>query len=472
MTVERLRELYKSLTPIQTHLAQSSEIAMTGVCPFLLRLKDRFGVPSSGSREFIVGNAVHELLRIVSRGPLLENWQNNVQDVDALARKIECDSVDAIKLTLQDSIDTQHRFGNVIPVGYEDILRDRFHGILVGFIKRIMKKYEKPKNVLTEITITNIKGHQEGRLDAILEFDKGFAILDWKSYDDKPHSGGGAKYQLIANLLLANYRYTGDENDWSQCIFGAVVYYNGAFIPRIPISVDMLAKVKDDRAYVHEVLCGRNPPTQKPPFCAVCDTGAIKSEECQFYKRDQIASSKGLNPPQYETIRRSLLSRRYIINEERAITHRKKFLVQAAIDEFGEADALVQLEKVRTLGCGYKVQSIEGKEITLSKENGFKFVDKRQPLRVIGKEEGISLLSCVSVNGFCKRLNEKELVIEISAGPLAAQIAYYQLKDLPIILMEDEINLQSRVMEPAHFFHKLAAESMLPWEGDSIADKS
>ena len=41
----------------------------------------------------------------------------------------------------------------------------------MGLAKRIMKKYEQPKRVVTEITITNVKEVHEGRIDAIFEFN-------------------------------------------------------------------------------------------------------------------------------------------------------------------------------------------------------------------------------------------------------------------------------------------------------------
>ena len=40
-------------------------------------------------------------------------------------------------------------------------VQDRFHGLLFGLAKRIMKKYEQPKHAVTEITITNVKQVQE-----------------------------------------------------------------------------------------------------------------------------------------------------------------------------------------------------------------------------------------------------------------------------------------------------------------------
>jgi len=112
-----------------------------------------------------------------------------------------------------------------------------------------MKKFEQPKRVVTEITITNVKEVHEGRIDAILEFnDSRYGLIDWKTNDiNKGMVGGTDRWQLIANFLLANYRYTGDENNWGKCFFGSIVYYEGAYIPRLPMNEDSINKVKNDR---------------------------------------------------------------------------------------------------------------------------------------------------------------------------------------------------------------------------------
>ena len=54
--------------------------------------------------------------------------------------------------------------------GFRADVEYRFHGLLVGIAKRLMTYYEKPKKALTEVTISNVNEHHEGRLDAALEF--------------------------------------------------------------------------------------------------------------------------------------------------------------------------------------------------------------------------------------------------------------------------------------------------------------
>jgi ATP-dependent exoDNAse (exonuclease V) beta subunit len=69
---------------------------------------------------------------------------------------------------------------------------------------------------MTEVTITNITNNHEGRIDALLEYPNGYGLLDWKSYDLSKNISGREKWQLTSNALLANYRYSGKEDDWTN----------------------------------------------------------------------------------------------------------------------------------------------------------------------------------------------------------------------------------------------------------------
>jgi hypothetical protein len=82
-----------------------------------------------------------------------------------------------------------------------------------------------------------------------LEFDDDcYGLIDWKTNDiDKFKGSGIDKWQLIANFLLANYRYTGNEDNWSKCLFGSVVFYENAYFPRLPLKQEKIDKVKYDR---------------------------------------------------------------------------------------------------------------------------------------------------------------------------------------------------------------------------------
>jgi len=351
-------------------------------------------------------------------------------------------------------------------------VQDRFHGLLLGLTKRIMKKYERPKRAVTEITITNVKQVQEGRIDAIFEFDNGrYGLVDWKTNDitKNPSSNGADRWQLIANFLLANYRYTGDENNWSRCLFGSVVFYEGSYIPLFPLSEDWIDKVKNDRKFAYEILCGGRPHAQKPAFCPVCDRAGESSFDCRFYREDSKLALQGNLPIGYANIRKLLVKRRYLVLDERAETHKHKFVISSIIDRLGEVAALQELERTGVIHSGYRVHSINDKSITLVKNYNdnnddittLTLLEPRKIVRIIGKEDGgLPLLACVNEKGFVREVDDTKLVVDFDSNTVA-QRAKAQLLDLPIIIIPDEINLTRRVLEPMHRFHRLAADVML-----------
>ena len=168
---------------------------------------------------------------------------------------------------------------------------------------------------------------------------------------------------------MANYRYTGDENNWSRCLFGSVVYYEGAYFPRLPLSEDWIDKIRNDRKFAHETLCGGRPHAQKPAFCPVCDRDGESSSDCRFYREDSKQAVLGNLPVDYANIRRLLLKRRYLVLDERAETHKHKFVINTVIDRLGEVAALQELEKTGVIHSGYIVHSINANSITLVKNN-------------------------------------------------------------------------------------------------------
>lgn len=457
-----VRDIYKALEKAQTHLIQSTEVATSCVCPYLFRLSYPFGVVR-GKGDYQVANTAHDVMSLLLPTTILERWQQGTTDIELVARTIENDSSSMIDEAITSSREWATSRGKSIPETFENEVKDRAHGLLVGFVKRIMKKYEQPKKAFTELTITNVRNFQEGRVDGILEFsNRTYGLIDWKTYDINPASTGSfEKWQLVANMLLANYRYTGDEDRWEKCLFGSVVYYAGAYMPTMPIDPDIIQKIKTDRAYAHGVLCGNSPPTRKPQFCPVCDTGGSGSADCKFYRDDLRLAHEGRLPENYDAIRKLLVRRRYVSLGERAVTHRHKFALNIMIDRVGEKAALEELERVGIIQSGYKLESVEGKLLVLSRPEGSTFLEGRRPLRVIGKEEGIPLLACVNVAGSLREAEETRITIELF-GSVSAARAMRQLSGLPIVVMPDEINLTRRTLEPMHKFHRLAADFLLP----------
>ena len=438
-----------------------------------------FGV-SEGERDYLAANTVHDIMSIALPTTILENWKEGAKKFEwiSIAERIEKDSEDIIEKAVsnaQEKIKTEEKAvssKNFNLEGFHADVEYRFHGLLVGIAKRLMTHYERPKRALTEVTISNVNKHHEGRLDAALEFDqREYGVLDWKTNNmNQASTGGKDRWQLISNILLANYRYSGDENNWDRFSFGAVVYHQKAYLPDLPIQQDWIDKVKNDRQFAYEVLCGGRPYTQKPQFCPICDRGGESSSECQFYRKDSRLANEGKLPLEYARIRGQLIKRRYLVLDERAETHKHKFVIQTMINNFGEKIALEELENTSIIYGNYKLDSVEGNSVILTRNNSnhdtasaITFLEPRKVVRIIGREEqDIPLLASISEKGFVKEVDTSKLVIDL--GSITAERAKQQLSRLPLTIIPDEINLTRRVLEPMHRFHKLAADVMLPPE--------
>ncbi|HYY67408.1 MAG TPA: hypothetical protein VE572_03580, partial [Nitrososphaeraceae archaeon] len=170
-------------------------------------------------------------------------------------------------------------------------------------------------------------------------------------------------------------------------------------------------------------------------------------------------------------IRGQLIKRRYLVLDERAETHKHKFVIQTMINNFGEKTALEELENTSIIYGNYKLDSIEGNSVILTRNSGdhstagIIFLEPRKVVRIIGreKEDSIPLLASVSEKGFVREVDHSKLVIDLESS-IAAERAKQQLSNLPLTIIPDEINLTRRVLEPMHRFHKLAADVMLPPE--------
>jgi hypothetical protein len=485
------RNLYKSLSSAQTHLVQSTEISTASVCPYLFKLSYPMGVVRS-QQDYIVADTVHDIMSLVTNKIILEKWDYKNKNFEEVSRKIhkECsETIDSIIIYKKDWAKGE---GREIPSNFDDDVNDRLHGLLIGLSKRIMYKYERPKRAITEITVTNIRNHHEGRIDAVFEFEDGsYGAIDWKVYNLDPVNGSGSeKWQLIANILLLNYRYTGDEDDWTKYNFGSIVYHSNAYIPRPPIKEKTINVVKDARNFSHEVLCGRSPPAIKPQFCPVCDAGSSHAcLDCQFYREDSKLAYAGKLPPNYEQIRRTLFKKRYMIMEERAETHRQKFVIGIMMDKLGEQTAISELEKSGIVHTGYELDvenSYHNETCIRLIRNDFNvYLQPRKQVRLIVKEEGIPLLACVSVSGGIKEINGKVLIIDFRTNTLAARAINILSEPISkgqnspsfknhlqknIVIIPDEINLTRRLLEPLHKFHRLAADILIPYDDFGIAD--
>jgi hypothetical protein len=80
-----------------------------------------------------------------------------------IAKRIDKDSSSIIEKAIINAKEKTRIEGKVsILETFDYEIQDRFYGVLVGLAKRIMKKYEQPKRVVVEITITNVKEVREG----------------------------------------------------------------------------------------------------------------------------------------------------------------------------------------------------------------------------------------------------------------------------------------------------------------------
>lgn len=184
-------------------------------------------------------------------------------------------------------------------------------------------------------------------------------------------------------------------------------------------------------------------------------------------------ASEGRFPTNYDQIRRLLISKRYETLEERAGTHRHKFVIDILIDKIGEEDTLQQLEKAGIVHCGYRFfRSVNDTTTTTTvllrrDYDGLlrTFIEPSQIIRIISKEEGIPLLACISERGVVREVNRGQNHTQILVDlyhKTSVKRSEQQLFHLPVIIIPDEINLTRRILQPMNTFHRLAANILLP----------
>jgi hypothetical protein len=194
-----VRRTYESLRKSNTHLVQSSEIATACVCQNLFKLDYPYGAITS-DKDYLIANTVHDIMSLCMGGPVIENWQSSPNDCQVLTRKIVNESCEIVNGIMEDTLDIAFKENRFVPDDFKDRVNETYNGLIGGITRRLMKKYEKPLRVITEVTISNIKNHHEGRIDALLEYHDGYGLLDWKGYDLSKTVSGREKWQLIAKF--------------------------------------------------------------------------------------------------------------------------------------------------------------------------------------------------------------------------------------------------------------------------------
>ena len=249
-----VRKIYKNLRRSPTHIVQSSEVATACMCQNLFKLSYPYGV-IRGNKDYLISNTVHDIMSLCIGSTIIENWQFKIKDYQMLANRITTESSAIIESLINYSEEVAKQENRAIPDSYEDQVHDLTNGLITSIAKRLMNKFERPNRAITEVTVTNTKNNHEGRIDAILEYSRGYALLDWKTYDLDNTISGHEKWQLISNLLLANYRYTGDEENWTKYNFSSVVHYTGAYFPRVETVNQETQKIITNHNFAYNVLC-------------------------------------------------------------------------------------------------------------------------------------------------------------------------------------------------------------------------
>jgi hypothetical protein len=457
-----VRKTYDNLRKCQTHLVQSSEIATACVCQNLFKLDYPYGATRS-DKDYMMANTVHDIMSICMSGPILENWDCGLENYEQITKMIVKESSEIINTLIKDTLEIARRENRFVEDNFELQVNAIFNGLIMGMTRRLMRKFERPSRVLTEVTITNIQDHHEGRIDAILEYPNGYGLLDWKSYDLSNTISGREKWQLIANTLLANFRYRRNEDDWSGHNFSCIVHSNGVYFPKAETTRKEVERIKTNRKFAYMVLCGERVRVQRPKFCPVCDKGLEGSNECLFYQRDARLEYEGRLPAQYEKMTKQFFAKRYAIMKERAETHLHKHVVYSLINKHGEEEALRRLEKIGILCRGYSFDSDIDEKVILSRADDNIPLEPRRIVRIIGMEEGKPILSCINEQASVMEVRNNKITLSFRSK-IAVRRAKRQLFHLPIILLRDELNVTRSMLRPIHQFHKLAADMLIPAE--------
>src|SRR6266480_2115715 len=104
-----------------------------------------FGVVG-GERDYLIANTVHDIMSLVTPTTILDNWQQGAMTeigFESIARTIDRDSDGIVGNAIANAKDKAKKEGKTTSImeTFDYEVQDRFHGLLVGLAKRIMKKY-------------------------------------------------------------------------------------------------------------------------------------------------------------------------------------------------------------------------------------------------------------------------------------------------------------------------------------------
>jgi hypothetical protein len=240
-------------------------------------------------------------------------------------------------------------------------------------------------------------------------------------------------------------------------------------------------KIKKDRQFAYDMICGNNPKPERPDFCSVCDIAKTSSaEECYRYQLESHLAQEGKLPADYDRVRRFSLATRYKICRERGETYRHKFVISQMIEKYGEDEALRLLEQAKIIHRNYKFERIVADRtnnkwlVCLSKKdiNDKEFyLEPRKVVRIIRKERNndnndIPLLACISISGSIYKVDPDKLEVDFrrytTLEHSKLQLFHGDSNTYDLVIMPDEINLTKTMLNPLHRLHRLASDIMVP----------
>ena len=393
------------------HLAESSDIAAAAVCGWKFRLPRIMGALPRGLQSYIPGALVHKILE-KALSDLRNFWISLTPTKDCSYIK---DRLLEEWTPLKEMVFNWYRrvYRNIevwVPVAEDRLER------IAETLARQMMELPPPHRILTEVLITNPKKRHEGRIDAILEYDREVITLEWKTYKDSNVSKRDS-IQTVANGMLVNYRYGRDDMNFQGNQL-RIILPDGA---HLTYPTDRrLREIIKAKKYVLNCLQGK-PVKTEMPFPAVCKSCGY-SDSCSFYRK---------RPRDFNKLqrRRQAWRARYHVLAERGITHKYDFCA-----------AYIDAKQLEMLGIGaFGFEAVEFNDISselVLEGPEPKGIFDGDPVRVIGLEgRNISLLGCVSAKGGIREVNGNETKVHVFGGNVR------QLMEFPIALLRSEVDL-------------------------------
>ena len=433
--------------PRDTHLAMSSWIAQAALCGWKFRLGLIFGVPGGGNRGSLAGFFVHQVLS--RAGETIERvWHSGGTEssiVDQLAG--ELNPVQALVLP-EWRKDLEDRYESVDFDAHRIVAEMRLRGIVEG-LAQYMARREPPRKVLNELQIMDPHTHHEGRLDAIFEWDDRCATVDFKTYSDEaPRSHGYDHLQIVANGMLANYRYGRPGTDFTNNEL-VIIYTGGLYFPRP--TQRMVERVTSARDYVLGCLQSsqsHEAQTLNRYACQFCE----KQDACGFYRTIERLHRTGQLADADEELRRSTWRRRYAILDYRQISHKNKFTV--ALNQ------LRLLEQYKVLETGYSLgpSSPNANSMLLIRRGGSNAFLEGDAVRIIGLEPGRPIMGSINFNGSVEVVSQQGVEVGLTGRPVSDVCRL--LNGLPIALMRTEVDLTKRELQALDYIQRRASPTV------------